>query len=57
MGAVAIAVGSDESEQQVHHFESLSVVDRPLKIFRDLQAARAWLNSQPSRAVLPWLQF
>jgi hypothetical protein len=56
MGAVAIAVESDESERQVCHFESLSLVDRPLKIFRDLQAARAWLDTQPSRAVPPWLE-
>jgi hypothetical protein len=56
MGAVAVTVGSDRSERQVRHFESLSVVDRPLKIFRDLQAARAWLATQPSRAVPPWLE-
>ena len=56
MGAVAITVGSDESEQQTRHFESLSAVDRPLKIFRDLQVARDWLNTQPSPAVPHWLE-
>ena len=54
-GAVAIAVGSDESEQQIRQFESHSIADRPLEIFRDIDAARAWLNNQPSRALPPWL--
>jgi hypothetical protein len=44
MGAVAIAVGSDESEQQLRLFGSLSVAQRPLEIFRELQAARARLE-------------
>ena len=54
-GAVAIAVGSDESEQQMRLFDSQSVADRPLEIFRDTEAARAWLNNQPTRAPPPWL--
>jgi hypothetical protein len=56
MGALAITVGSAESEQQAQHFHSLSAADRPLKIFRDLQAARLWLNAQPSRALPLWLE-
>ena len=56
MGAVAIAVGSDESEQQFRLFDSLSVADRPLEIFRELQAARVWLNNQPSLALPTWLE-
>jgi hypothetical protein len=56
MGALAITVGSDASERQAQHFESLSVADRPLKIFRDLKAARAWLNTQPSRVLPLWLE-
>src|ERR1700745_3054649 len=56
MGAVAIAVGSDESERKIRHFETLSVVDPPMKIFRDLQSARAWLDTQSSRIVPLWLE-
>jgi hypothetical protein len=56
MGPLAIMVGSDESEQQARHFESLSVADRPLKIFRDHRSARTWLESQPSRALPLWLE-
>ena len=56
MGALAIMVASDEGEQQARLFESLSVVNRPLKIFRELQAARTWLDAQPSPALPLWLE-
>ena len=56
MGAVAIAVGSDESEQQIRLFDSLSAAERPLEIFRELQAARAWLNNQPPPQLPLWLE-
>ena len=56
MGAVAIAVGSDESEEQMRLFDSLAVADRPLEIFRELPAARAWLNDQPSLSLPQWLE-
>lgn len=55
-GAVAIAVGSDESEEQLRLFDSLTVADRPLEIFRELSAARAWLDSQPSLSLPLWLE-
>src|SRR5882672_388962 len=55
-GALAIVVGSDEVEQQARHFKSLEVEDRPLKIFRDLATARAWLATQPSPVLPPWLE-
>jgi len=54
-GALAITVGSDDGERQAQLFASLSVADRPLKIFREPQAARAWLDTQPSCAFAPWL--
>jgi len=47
---LAITVGSDEGEHHAQLSASLSVADRPLKIFRDPQAARAWLGAQPSCA-------
>ena len=56
MGAVAIAVGSNESAQQIRLFDSLSVAERPLEIFRELQAAREWLNSQPTPQLPQWLE-
>jgi hypothetical protein len=55
-GALAIVVGSDEVEQQARQFKSLEVEDRPLKIFRDLAAARAWLDTQPSPMLPSWLE-
>jgi hypothetical protein len=53
-GALAITVASDESEQQVRLFESLSAADRPLRTLRDPLAARAWLDTQPSNPRPPW---
>jgi hypothetical protein len=53
-GALAIAVGSDESEHQARLFGSLSEAERPWQIFRDPASARTWLDSQPSRAHPPW---
>jgi hypothetical protein len=55
-GAVAIAVGSDESEEQLRLFDSLTVADRPFEIFRELSAARAWLDHQPSPSRPLWLE-
>ena len=48
VGPLAIVVGSDEVAQQARQFRSLEVEDRPLKIFRDAEAATAWLDTQPS---------
>jgi stage II sporulation SpoAA-like protein len=56
MGALAIVVGSDAVEQQARQFRSLEVEDRPLKIFRDAEAARAWLDTQPSPLLPAWLE-
>jgi hypothetical protein len=51
MGAVAIAVGSDEQKRYRLLFDSVSAAaDRPLKVFCDLQAARDWLDAAPTSA-------
>jgi hypothetical protein len=56
VGALAIVVGSDQVEQQARQFRSLELEDRPLKIFRDAKAARAWLDTQPSPLLPAWLE-
>lgn len=53
MGPAAIVALSNESYQQARLFETRAVADRPLKIFRDLQAARDWLDSEPVEALSP----
>jgi hypothetical protein len=53
MGPAAIVALPNESYQQARLFETLTVADRPLKIFGDLQAARDWLNSEPVAALAP----
>jgi hypothetical protein len=47
MGAVAIVAASDESYARARVFASAAQVRRPLQIFRDLHAARQWLDEQP----------
>lgn len=47
MGPVAIVAASDESYAQAEIFAAAAQVRRPLRIFRELHAARAWLDSQP----------
>jgi hypothetical protein len=56
MGALALVVGSAEVELQARQFTALEVADRPLKIFRDRGAARAWLDTQPSPVLPAWLE-
>ena len=48
IGPVAIVAASDESFAQAQTFASASPARRPLAIFRELHAARQWLNSQAS---------
>ena len=50
MGPAAIVASSDESYQLAHLFETLTSADRPLKVFRELQAAHDWLDSEPTEA-------
>jgi hypothetical protein len=47
MGAVAIVAASDESYAQAQVFAGAAQVRRPLRIFRELHAARQWLDEQP----------
>lgn len=44
IGAVAVVVTSGGIAELVRTFEAAAIADRPLKVFRDLYAARAWLD-------------
>jgi hypothetical protein len=41
---VAIVVASNGIEGSARHFEEASAAKRPVRIFRDLYAARVWLD-------------
>ncbi|MGH8432385.1 MAG: hypothetical protein ACREUF_18495, partial [Solimonas sp.] len=47
IGPLAIVAASDESYAQAQIFASAAQVRRPLQIFRELHAARQWLDAQP----------
>lgn len=47
IGPLAIVAASDESFAQAETFAQAADVRRPLKIFRELHAARQWLDQQP----------
>ena len=47
VGPVAIVAASDESYAQAQLFAQAANVSRPLQIFRELHAARRWLDEQP----------
>ena len=47
IGPVAIVAASDESFSQAKIFAAAAKVSRPLAIFRELHAAREWLDAQP----------
>lgn len=47
IGPVAIVAASDESFAQAKVFAAAAQVKRPLAIFRELHAAREWLDAQP----------
>ncbi len=47
IGPVAIVAASDESFAQAKIFAAAAQVKRPLAIFRELHAAREWLDAQP----------
>ena len=46
IGPVAIVAASDESYAQAKVFAESAAVSRPLAIFRELHAARRWLDEQ-----------
>ena len=49
VGPLAIVAASDESFAQAEIFAAAARVERPLQIFRELHAARRWLDEQPGR--------
>jgi len=46
VGAVALVAGSDQSFAQAEVFANAAAAGRPLRIFRELHAARRWLDEQ-----------
>lgn len=46
MGALAIVVTTDHTRGLARLFGALAAADRPIKIFRDVRAARRWLDAQ-----------
>jgi hypothetical protein len=47
IGPLAIVAASDESYAQAKVFADAATARRPLQIFRELHAARQWLDAQP----------
>ena len=47
MGPLAIVVITEHTHGLARLFGALAAADRPIKIFRDLRAARRWLDAQP----------
>ena len=47
MGPLAIVVVTDHTHGLARLFGALAAADRPIKIFRDVRAARRWLDGQP----------
>ena len=50
VGPLAIVAASDESYAQAQVFASFATADRPLQIFREMHAARRWLDEQDAQA-------
>lgn len=48
IGPLAIVASTDISYERAHMFAALADARRPLKIFRELHQARAWLDAQSS---------
>ena len=48
MGPLAIVVVSEHTHGLARLFGALAAADRPIKIFRDVRAARRWLDAQPA---------
>jgi len=53
IGPLAIVAASDESFAQAQIFAGAAKADRPLRIFRELHAARQWLDEQKGAARQP----
>jgi hypothetical protein len=50
VGPVALVAGSDESFAQAQTFAAAANARRPLQIFREMHAARRWLDEQDEAA-------
>ena len=50
VGPVALVAGSDESFAQAQVFAAAATAGRPLRIFREMHAARRWLDEQDGAA-------
>ena len=50
MGPLAIVASTPESYERAHLFAALADAKRPIKIFRELHAARQWLDQQTPKA-------
>ena len=48
MGPLAIVVVSEHTHGLARLFGALAAADRPIRIFRDVHAARRWIDAQPS---------
>ena len=46
-GALAIVASSERSRWMARLYTELAAVDRPIRIFRNREAARKWLDGQP----------
>ena len=51
VGPVAIVAASDESYEKASIFAGAAKISRPLMIFREMHAARRWLDAQKDPAV------
>jgi hypothetical protein len=47
MGPLAIVVTTEHTHGLARLFGALAAADRPIKIFREVRAARRWLDEQP----------
>ena len=50
VGPVALVAGSDASFAQAQIFANAATAGRPLRIFRELHAARRWLDEQEGQS-------
>lgn len=48
MGPLAIVAATPESHERSRLFAALADADRPIRIFRELHAARQWLDKEAS---------
>ena len=49
LGPIALVAGSDASYAQAQVFAASARASRPLRIFREMHAARRWLDEQEAR--------